>query len=81
MVYSIGVERESSFEAELLERFPNITIYGYDLSVDDVRQPLPLQFEKLTTRDSGDLRSSRTPTFMNEHSLGNLVSRARMSPR
>lgn len=81
MVYSIGVERESSFEAELLERFPNITIYGYDLSVDDVRQPLPLQFEKLTTRDSGDFRSSRTPTFMNEHSLGSLVSRARMSPR
>lgn len=31
VIYSIGVEWESSFEAELLDRFPAAEIYGYDL--------------------------------------------------
>lgn len=31
-----GVERESSFEAEMMDRYPGVTIYGYDLSVDHV---------------------------------------------
>lgn len=34
VVYSFGINAESSFEAELLERVPSARIWGYDFSVD-----------------------------------------------
>jgi len=34
VVYSFGINDESSFEAELLERVPSARIWGYDFSVD-----------------------------------------------
>ncbi|KAF1844015.1 uncharacterized protein K460DRAFT_357658 [Cucurbitaria berberidis CBS 394.84] len=33
VIYSFGINAESSFEAEMLERLPNARIWGYDFSV------------------------------------------------
>ncbi|KAH7401396.1 methyltransferase domain-containing protein, partial [Pyrenochaeta sp. MPI-SDFR-AT-0127] len=34
VIYSFGINAESSFEAEMLERVPSARIWGYDFSVD-----------------------------------------------
>ncbi|KAF2241954.1 hypothetical protein BU26DRAFT_524601 [Trematosphaeria pertusa] len=34
VMYSFGINYESSFEAEMLERVPSLQIWGYDFSVD-----------------------------------------------
>jgi hypothetical protein len=34
VIYSFGINGESSFEAEMLERVPSARIWGYDFSVD-----------------------------------------------
>lgn len=41
LIYSLGVEGDSSFEAEILRRSETCTMYGYDFSVQQVRANIP----------------------------------------
>jgi hypothetical protein len=41
VIYSFGINAESSFEAELLERVPSARIWGYDFSVDGWGAQIP----------------------------------------
>jgi hypothetical protein len=36
VIYSFGVNLESSFEAAMLDKIPNAQVYAYDFSVDGV---------------------------------------------
>lgn len=48
VVYSFGINEESSFEAELLERVPAARIWGYDFSVDGWGPQIPVAFRSRT---------------------------------
>lgn len=41
VIYSFGINGESSFEAEMLERVPSARIWGYDFSVDGWGAQIP----------------------------------------
>jgi hypothetical protein len=41
VIYSFGINGESSFEAEMLERVPSARIWGYDFSVDGWGKQIP----------------------------------------
>jgi len=41
VIYSFGINAESSFEAEMLERVPSARIWGYDFSVDGWGAQIP----------------------------------------
>ena len=41
IIYSFGVNDESTFEEEMLERLPNAELFAFDFSVNDVGLPLP----------------------------------------
>ncbi len=40
IIYSFGLNGESSFESEMMKRLPNAELFGFDYSVDDVGPPL-----------------------------------------
>ncbi|KAJ4384477.1 hypothetical protein N0V86_000076 [Didymella sp. IMI 355093] len=42
VIYSFGINGESSFEAEMLERVPSARIWGYDFSVDGWGKQIPM---------------------------------------
>lgn len=48
LIYSLGVEGDSSFEAEILHRSSTCNIYGYDFSVTQVNRYPLLVFPRLT---------------------------------
>ena len=61
IIYSLGVEGDSSFEAEILHRSSTCTIYGYDFSVQKVnRYPIFVLF-RLTKVVSGVQRLAIPP--------------------
>jgi hypothetical protein len=41
VIYSFGINGESSFEAEMLDRVPSANIWGYDFSVDGWGKQIP----------------------------------------
>jgi hypothetical protein len=60
-----GVNRESSFEADLMKRAPGCEAWGYDYSVDSVRVPCPFFYrgtppQTYLSLTSGDPRSKMT---------------------
>jgi hypothetical protein len=42
VIYSFGINGESSFEAEMLERVPSARIWGYDFSVEGWGKQIPM---------------------------------------
>lgn len=67
VIYSFGINGESSFEAEMLERIPSSRIWGYDFSVDGWGPQIPAQyrnrtfFEKVGLGDEDD--ATKSPPF------------------
>ncbi|KAF2008957.1 hypothetical protein BU24DRAFT_88803 [Aaosphaeria arxii CBS 175.79] len=73
VMYSFGINGESSFEAEMLERVPNLRIWGYDYSVGGWGPQIPedaldrVFFGKVGLGDEDDV--SRDPPFYSLPSL------------
>jgi hypothetical protein len=44
IIYSFGVNDESTFEAEMLARIPSAQIYAYDLSITNFRPQIPASY-------------------------------------
>lgn len=61
IVYSLGVEGDSSFEAAILRRSSTCTFYGFDYSVSKVNGYPTLVFSLLTQAVSGVQRSAMSP--------------------
>lgn len=73
VVYSFGINGESSFEAEFLERVPSARIWGYDFSVDGWGAQIPPSakhrtfFKKIGLGSQDD--TERSPPFFTLPSL------------
>lgn len=66
VIYSFGINGESSFEADMLTRLPTAQIWGYDFSVNGWGPQIPL--------------SARPRTFFKKAGLGNADERQRSPP-
>ena len=79
LIYSLGVEGDSSFEGEILRRSSTCTIYGYDYSVEQVNgyPPQLWCFLRLRKAGSGVQRSATPPRglLVSISSLGRLRQR------
>ena len=73
IIYSFGVNDESTFEAEMLERIPSAHIYAYDYSVTKFGPQIPdaylsrAHFKQVGLGDKDEL--SRQPQFLTLKSL------------
>ncbi|KAF2827532.1 hypothetical protein CC86DRAFT_321696 [Ophiobolus disseminans] len=68
VIYSFGINGESSFEAEMLERVPSARIWGYDFSVDGWGKQIPSSerhrtFFKKVGLGKEDLHSASPPFY------------------
>lgn len=63
LIYSLGVEGDSSFEAEILRRSSTCKIYGYDYSVQKVSGYPTLLFSPLTQSRQWGPEISNSPSW------------------
>lgn len=66
IIYSFGINRESSFEAEMLQRIPSARLWGYDFSVDGWGVQIPF--------------SQRHRTFFEKFGLGKKDNHTNLPP-
>ncbi|KAL3426102.1 hypothetical protein PVAG01_02893 [Phlyctema vagabunda] len=69
VIYSFGVNDESTFEAEMLSRIPSAQVYAYDFSVDSFGPQLSAahknraHFQKFGLGDKDELKQPRTQFY------------------